>query len=303
MSNAYIHLLIVYVVWGTVYPVIRLSLTGPDAPSPLQLQGGRLFLAAVILAALASLSGRLRPVPWHDVGLCVICGLLFWVSGNGFATFALRELPSGCVTMAMATIPLWTALFQFCADRQPIGRPQIAALVLGFAGMGIVYVPAFSGGVESHLDKPIELTAAFLAPVTWAIGSVIQQPSRLKINVTAAASIQLAAGGLACIGLAWLEGTPLPKQLPPGQALAFGYLVVFVGVLCFSSYLRVTRMFPAHIAATFAYVNPIVSVLLASYLLGERPSALSLLGGAIVISSVVILLLQITPADKCISNG
>lgn len=97
-SAGYIHLAIVYVVWGTVYPVIRVALIDANAPTPMQLQTGRLLLSAAVLAIPLMLRARFIIKSRRDLALCIVSGCLFWVTGNGFATLALRQLPAGFVT-------------------------------------------------------------------------------------------------------------------------------------------------------------------------------------------------------------
>jgi drug/metabolite transporter (DMT)-like permease len=226
----------------------------------------------------------------RDLALCLVSGFLFWVTGNGFATLALRQLPAGFVTMAAAGIPLWTAVFQSLVDRHGIARTQVASLVFGFIGMALVFFPALSSVEQADLYKPFELSVAFLAPVTWALGSMLQRPLQQTMTPEVAASVQMAVGGSCCLVLALVDGSPLPDQISQVEIAAFLYLVLFVGALCFSSYIKVTRLFPSHIGASFAYVNPVVGLLLAWLFLGEQIALMSLIGMATIIASVVVLL-------------
>src|ERR1044072_4198877 len=156
-SAAYLHLAIVYIVWGTVYPVIRIALTDANAPTAMQLQSGLLLLSAAVLAVPLVLRSRFIVQGRRDFALCVVSGFLFWVTGNGFATLALRELPAGFVTMAAAGIPLWTAVFQSLFDRHGIARTQVASLAFGLIGMSLVFFPALSSISQADLYKPFEL--------------------------------------------------------------------------------------------------------------------------------------------------
>lgn len=289
-SAAYLHLGIVYVVWGTVYPVIRVALTEANAPTPMQLQTGRLLLSAAVLATPLVLRARFIIKSRRDLALCLVSGFLFWVTGNGFAALALRELPAGFVTMVAAGIPLWTAVFQSLVDRRGIARMQAASLAFGFIGIALVFLPALGSAGQTDLFKPFELTVAFLAPVTWALGSMLQRPLQQTMAPEVAASVQMAAGGACCLFLALAEGSPLPDRFSQAEIIAFLYLVLFVGALCFSSYIKVTRLFPPHVGASFAYVNPIVSLFLAWLFLGEQIALTSLIGMATVIASVFVLL-------------
>ena len=289
-SAAYLHLAIVYVVWGTVYPVIRVALTDAHAPTPMQLQSGRLLLSAAVLASPLVWRGRFVVKGRRDLVLCVVSGLLFWVTGNGFATLALRHLPAGFVTMAAAGIPLWTAVFQSLFDRHRIAPRQVASLVCGFIGMLLVFLPAVSSVAPGELFKPFELCLAFLAPLTWALGSMLQRPLRDTMAPEVAASAQLAVGACCWVVLALVEGARLPDRVSITEITAILYLSLIVGALGFSSYVKVTRLFPPHVGATFAYVNPVIGLLLAWLFLGERTVLMSLIGMATVVASVIMLL-------------
>jgi drug/metabolite transporter (DMT)-like permease len=291
-SAAYLHLAVVYFVWGTGYPVIGIALTDANALTPMQLQTGRLLLSAAVLGIPLMLRARFIVKGRRDLALCLVSGCLFWVTGNGFATLALRQLPAGFVTMAAAGIPSWTAVFQSFFDRRSITRMQAASLVLGFIGMILVFFPALSRGAQADLYKPFELCVAFAAPITWALGSMLQRPLRHTTAPEVAASLQMAVGGSCWLVLALLDGSPLPEQLSRPEIIAFLYLVLFVGVLGFTSYIKVARLFPPHIGASFAYVNPIVGLLLAWLFLNERIALMSLLGMITVVASVIVLLCQ-----------
>jgi drug/metabolite transporter (DMT)-like permease len=291
-SAGYIHLAIVYVVWGTVYPVIRIALIDANALTPMQLQTGRLLLSAAVLAIPLMLRARFIIKSRRDLALCIVSGCLFWVTGNGFATLALRQLPAGFVTMAAAGIPVWTAIFQSFFDYRSITRMQVASLAFGFIGMLLVFFPALSSGAQADLYKPFELFVAFSAPITWALGSMLQRSLRRTLAPEAAASMQMAVGGSCWLVLALVDGSPLPDQLSRSEIIAFLYLILFVGALGFSSYIKVARLFPSHIGASFAYVNPVVGLLLAWLFLDERIALMSLVGMTTVIASVIVLLWQ-----------
>src|ERR1700681_3591042 len=102
---AYLHLAIVYVVWGTAYPVVRFALIDTDAPTPIQLQSARLLISSAVLALPLMWRARFVVIERRDLMLCLASGFLFWVTGNGFSTLAMRELPAGFVAMAAAGVP------------------------------------------------------------------------------------------------------------------------------------------------------------------------------------------------------
>jgi drug/metabolite transporter (DMT)-like permease len=200
--------------------------------------------------------------------------------------------------MVAAGVPLWAVVFQLLFHRQTIAPIQFVSLTIGFAGMSLIFIPALSSVSGNDLYKPFALFLVLLAPLTWAIGTMLQRPLQDAMSPAVAASLQLAVGGISWFVIALVEGSPLPRELSATQVAAFLYLSMFAGALCFISFIKVTRYFSPHIASTFAYVNPVIALLLAWLLLGEQIAVASIIGIAIVIGSIIVLLAKPLPHDS-----
>ncbi|MGI4814149.1 MAG: DMT family transporter [Janthinobacterium lividum] len=287
-SSDYLHLAVIYVVWASAYLAMKLGVSGPNALSAYQLQGARLLLGGAVLGLLAWMQGRVARIGLYEFGICAISALLFWVLGNGFAMLALRELPSGFVAMAMGTIPLWSAVLQALLTRRLPSTPL--TLLLGFGGLVLILWPTLAPAGGSLHTSWRTLGALLLAPVAWVIASAMQARLQQRMDGMTAASLQLLMGGLMGLLVAWIEYQPLPAHPSPLTLSALLYLALVGSALSFASYIKASALFPISVVAAFAYVNPLVSVLLGWLVVNERPAPISLLGMLVVTASVVVML-------------
>ncbi len=295
---AYGHLLTIYLVWGAAYLAVKVCISGPAYITVLQLQSARMWCAALLLALLATVRrGRpARPSP-RDLGICAASGLLMWVAGNGLATLASRHAASSFIVMALGAIPLWSCMLDLLIERAVPSRRVLAGLLLGLSGLFLVMAPALMDSGHAIIEPGYAgFTVAILvvAGISWSLGTIVQRPLLRRVPAEWAASFQMTTAALVLSVLAVGEGTPPPHDIGTTQLLAFGFLVVFASVIGLTSYIKVLRTFRPVVASTFAYVNPVVGVLLGAALLGEAPAPISLAGLVVVLVSIGIVLTRRT---------
>ena len=283
----YLHLLVIYVVWASGYLGMKLGMQGPGAFTAYQLQGGRLVLGGGILLLIAWRRGVLRPLTPREWLICGVSAFLFWICGNGFALLAVRELPSGFVAMAMGTIPLWSGAFEAVRSRKAPAQPL--ALVIGFVGLALIYLPTITNGSKLN-PSAITVAMLFAAPIAWILATSLQPSLQRKLDGSAVAGTQLVLGGIMASAIALAQGTPLPSPPSALTLAALFYLAIFASAISFQSYVRATALFSPSVVAAFAYVNPPIGVLLGWLALGEEPVPVSMVGMAIVIASVMMTL-------------
>ncbi|WP_454749049.1 DMT family transporter [Ciceribacter selenitireducens] len=284
----YIHLFMIYVVWATGYLAMKIGLTGPNAFEVFQLQSLRLFLGGGILTAIAIATGRFTRPGSREFAICVVSGLLFWIFANGGALFAVRELPSGFVVMAMGTIPLWSALYRGLTSRN--GNGSVVALLIGFAGLALILYPTLPLGQQSLHVSGLAMVALVGAPVAWVAATQLQPYLRPRMDPISAAGLQLIIGGALALVLTEIGDQPWPSPPSTTSLLSLLYLAVFASAITFYSYVSATSLFPGDVVSAFAYVNPLVGVFLGWLVLDERPAAISLLGMVLVVASVIVTL-------------
>ncbi|MBM9401616.1 EamA family transporter [Gluconacetobacter azotocaptans] len=290
--GAYGHLLAIYLIWGSTYLAVKLCLSGPAPLSPLHLQVLREGCGALLLACITAVRhggpGRLS---WREAGLCALTGILMWVGGNALATSCAPYAHSGFIVMAMGTIPLWCTLLDCVLNRARPTPRVLAALPLGLGGLVMVVAPALSGQGAIVTRHPVVVVLVLqLAAVTWALGTVLQRRLAGRLRPGWTAAIQMGVAALILGGASSAGGWSVPAHVGATQAASFAFLVIFGSVVAPASYIVVLRSFSPEMASTFAYVNPVVGVLLGWMVLGERPAALALAGMAVVLGSIALMM-------------
>ncbi|MCX7034677.1 MAG: drug/metabolite exporter YedA [Arenimonas sp.] len=267
----------VYLVWGSTYLAIRVGLEG----YPPFLMGSLRFLAAsAVFYAFLRWRGHAAPTraQWKNAA---VLGFFMMLMGNGLVNFAEQTVSSGLAAIAVASMPLWAALFGVMKRQHP-SRGEWLGLAIGF--VGVVWLNA---GSEMRAS-PGGMLALLAAPIAWAWGSVWSRGRDLPAPFMSTAA-QMFCGGVAMgvLGLALGERI---TQVPPLEAtLAVGYLAAFGSIVGFSAYVWLLHHVRPALATSYAYVNPPIAVLLGALLLGERFGA-SAIGGMVVILAGVLII-------------
>lgn len=291
---AYGHLLVIYIVWGCTYLAVKICLTGDAALTVPQLQTARVWVSGALLAGLAWWrAGPLMRPSSRDLMLCFVSGALMWVVGNSVSAVAARHAASGFIIMALGAIPLWSSLLELIIARTLPGRRVILGLLLGAAGLFLVVAPALFDPTTPIIEPGyagMTILLLMIAGISWSLGTIIQRPLNRTMRPEWAATLQMGAAALVLTPMMLAEGAPLPGVPGVDQLFGFGFLVVFASVIGLTSYIQVLRNFSPVVASTFAYVNPVVGVLLGWLLLGEVPEPLSIAGLAVVLASIAIVI-------------
>lgn len=275
--------LAVYLIWGSTYLAIRFAI---ETLPVFLMAGARYLVAGAVVYAWASRRDTERPTfrAWRDA---VLLGALFFLGGNGAVVWAEKRVPSGLASLLVATMPLWVVVLDWLRPRG--GRPTpvvLLGLTLGFAGL-MVLIPPGRGAVDS-LGALVLVSGA----LSWAVGSIYARHAALPRSLLLSSGMEMLAGGawLVLAGLLSGEaGTLDPSAASARSLLAFAYLVVFGSIVAFNafSYLLEAST-PAHVS-TYAYVNPVVAVLLGWLLAGEALSLRTAAGAAVIVSSVAMV--------------
>lgn len=291
---SYGHLLVIYLVWGAAYLAVKICLSGPATVTVLQLQTARLWAAAILLAAISAVASGPPPrLSRRDLGLCAFSGILMWVGGNGLAAMASQHAASSFVVMALGAIPLWSTLLEVAARRATPRPDVLVGLALGLSGLGLVMAPALLA-TDAVIVEPEQalMTIVLLggAGLAWATGTMLQRPLMGRSPPAWTATYQIGAAAVVLTLPVLAEGAALPNAPSNGQLGAFAFLILFASVIGLISFIQVVRSFSPSVASTFAYVNPVVGILLGWLILGEVPAPLSLAGMAIVLISIALIL-------------
>ena len=270
----------VYVLWGSTYLAIDLAVE--TLPSFLML-AVRFFIAGALLYVLSSRGAeRPRLVHWRSA-LAVGGALLLF--GNGGVAYAVQHVDTGVVALIVGSVPLWMAVLDRVVYGQRLAPAAVAGLVLGFGGIAFLARPSGDGSLAG-------LVVVLLGSLAWAAGSLYARKAPAPANALQGASMQMLAGAalLALVGV----GSGELGQLDLGAVstsswLALVYLIILGSLVGFSAYIWLLKVAPTHLVGTYAYVNPVVAVLLGSLWLGEPITPTILIGGAAIVVAVALI--------------
>ncbi len=275
---------IVYVIWGSTYLAIRIMV---ETVPPLLGAGLRFGLAgAVMLLALAARGRRVRVTRPELVGAGLV-GVALCFGGNGLVTVAERDVPSGLAALIIASIPLFIVVYRLLAGDRPAGA-TLAGVLVGFAGVGVLLLP---GGRPE--DVPLGPTLLILlAASLWALGSFGAQRLAMPRDPLVSTGWQMLIGGgamLVCAVPAGELSSLDVARFSADSVAAFAYLVVAGSLIAFTAYAWLLQRAPISQVATYAYVNPVVAVVLGALVLDEVIGWPMLAGTALVLPAVAVI--------------
>ena len=277
----------IYVIWGSTYLAIRYAV---ETIPPFIMGGVRFLISGAMLYLWARSRGAPRPTRLHWRNAIIAGGFLL-LGGNGAVVWAEQFVPSGLTALLVSILPFWLVIIEWI--RPPRRRPSAAVLVglvLGFVGIIVLVGPSDVGG---HGDvMPLGALVLILGSLSWAIGSFWSRDAQLPESGLLTTGMEMIGGGVLLLVVGTLAGEFSHLDIRGiSNASAFGllYLITFGSLLGFTSYIwLLDKVSPARLG-TYAYVNPIVAVLLGWAIAGERLSIRTGVAAAIVICAVALI--------------
>jgi len=276
---------VVYLVWGSTYLAILYAIR---AIPPLLMAGTRFAAAGAILYSVLRLRGAER-LTRRNWAAAAVSGIAMLGIGNGGVTWAEQRIPSGVAALVVASVPLWMVVMEWA---KPGGRRPpwgvLTGVLVGAAGLVLLVQPWKAGG-------SIDLEAAgvvLVGSVSWAAGSLYTRRAPLPRSVLLAAAMQMLSAGAALLALGVVAGEGARMRwsaIDAGAMAALAYLVLFGSVLAFSAYGWLLGVCPPTRVATYAYVNPVVAVLLGWWFAHEPLTARTIAAMAVIVAGVVIV--------------
>ncbi|MFL5488237.1 MAG: EamA family transporter [Gemmatimonadaceae bacterium] len=277
----------IYLVWGSTYLAIRYAV---ETIPPFLMGGLRFVISGAFLYAWARYRGAPRPsrLHWRNA---IIAGGFLLLGGNGAVVWAEQFVPSGLTALLVSILPFWLVIIEWI--RPPRRRPSVAVLiglVLGFLGI-IVLVGLGELGGRGDI-RPIGALVLILGSLSWAIGSFWSRDAQLPESGLLTTGMEMLGGGvlLLVVGVMTGELSDFDMQRVSSESMVgLAYLVTFGSLLGFTSYIwLLDKVSPARLG-TYAYVNPIVAVLLGWAIAGEKLSARTAVAAVIVICAVALI--------------
>ena len=275
-------LLLIYVVWGSTYLGIKVVV---DTMPPLFAAGSRFLAAGLLLAAILAFRGTGLRIGARELGGSAIAGGLLLGLGVGLVHVAETWIDSSVAAMIAGTVPLQIVAMRLVAGESPARTTRVGTLA-GLAGLALVVAPGL-GSSSTALGLAIMVSATMF----WSLGSFLSRRLPLPRDPFVATMYEMTlAGAFLLAGAAafgeW--GDLGADAASPSSLLAWSYLVVVGSLVGFTAYAWLLRVAPISLVVTHQYVNPLVAIALGVLVLSERPSPLSILGAAIVVSAVYV---------------
>lgn len=274
----------VYVIWSSTYLAMRVAVA--ELP-PMLTAGARYLTAGVVMLAVA----RVRGAPWPSLRQwlrVVPAGALLFIGGNGFVAVAETSVSSGGAAVVCATMPLWAGVLSAATGERPTLR-EWGSLGLGFLGVIVLM------GSPSLDGEPLHRYLLIASPICWAIGSIYTRRLPKPVTKTAgdtfmAPAMQMLTGGASVILVGLVRGEHVPTAAS-GEALAcVAYLIVFGSIIGFTAYDWLLRNARPVVATSYAFVNPVMAVLIGAALYGEPLSWQAGLANALIVGAVLLAL-------------
>ena len=276
----------VYVIWGSTYLGIKYAI---GSIPPLLMAGARFLAAGALLLSYARFfkKGEKEPLGLPQWKAAAAVGAFLLLGGNGGVVLAEQYIDTGLTALLVASTPLWMALLGRIFLGETIRARSALGILLGFSGVAALAAP--QGGARADLlGAALVLGAAF----SWSCGSLYSRKAALPKEALAASGMEMISGGVILLAAAALRGEFARfhlSQVTAVSAWSFLYLILFGAVVGFSCYMWLIRVAPLAFVATYAYVNPVVAVLLGSLFLKEPVGPKTLLAGAVTVVGVALI--------------
>jgi drug/metabolite transporter (DMT)-like permease len=276
----------VYVFWGSTYLAIRFTL---ETIPPFLFAGVRFVVAGALLYAWsARRAPRPAAVHWRTA---LIVGALLLLGGNGGVVWAQQRVPSGLAALLVSTEPIWIVILATAMGRERLSATGVIGVIMGFGGVALLVGPQrFAGG------EPVQLLGAVvivLAALSWAVGSLYSREAPQPASQSLFTAMSMLAGGALLLSAAVVAGDF--GRLDPGaislkSVLALVYLIIFGSLVAFSCYLWIMKAATPARASTYAYVNPVIAVVLGWLLAGEAMSPRVILSAGVIVVAVALII-------------
>lgn len=277
---------VVYIIWGSTYLAIRVVV---ETMPPFLSAGARFLVAGGFLYAWAIRRGdregdRPTLIQWRSAA--IIGGALLF-GGNGMVQWGEQSVPSGIAALLIATVPIWMAVIGGLMLRERTSIREVLGILVGFGGVALLIGPVGGGGFDT-----VGIGAILLAALSWASGSLYARRAPLPSRPLVGVAMEMLAGGLILVLVGAVTGEigeVDPASFSTASWVGLAYLVVFGSLAGFVAYAWLLRVARTSLVATYAYVNPVIAVLLGWWILGEAVTVRTLLAGLIIVGSVALI--------------
>lgn len=277
--------LAIYVVWGSTYLAIRFAV---ETLPPFLMAGVRFTVAGVVMWGVGRLRGLAAP-GLHDLKVAVISGVLMLVGGNGAVVWAEQWMASGTASLLVAVVPMWMVLLDWATGGTRPGWRILSGLGLGFGGVALLFGAPEIGTRAEAMGG----VAILFGTLSWAVGSLYVRGSVMTTSGTMAVAAQMLGGGVAFLLVGLLAGEAAITDLSRVSVrswISLAWLIVAGSIVAYTAYLWLLRRSTVARVSTYAYVNPVVAVILGAGFAGEKITPEGALAALVIVLAVALVL-------------
>ncbi len=284
--KAYAALFTVYLIWGTTLASMHI---GVETIPVLLLPPIRFLMAGFLLVGFSLLRGEKLPSPL-EIRNHFIIGLLLFIGGNTVVTWALQYVSTGMAGLLVATTPFcMVTLSALIPPREKISTGAMSGILLGFSGMIILLWPQLTHPMKVNFHFWLAVVAMLSTTFFWSLGSILVRKLPTRSSLLMSVGMQNLLAGLTLTPVAVALTPQLAFTPSPKSVAALCYLVLFGTITATPCYLYVMRHLSVSVASTFAYVTPVVTVIVGALLLDEKITPLTALGAVVILSGVAVV--------------
>lgn len=273
-----IALIIVYLIWGSTYLGVRIAL---ESYPPFIMTAIRLFISGLVIIGVLVVRGTALPSRRQILNAAFIGSLMFG-GGAGLVAYAEQWVSSGLASLAVAAVPIWASIFAGFLGRWP-GKLEWIGLLIGISGVALLNM---ENGMQAN---PMGAIVLLIGPMLWALGSMISRRIDMPQGFMAV-TFQLLGGALALLVMSILVGESITETPTLKATLVLAYLTIFGTLLAFSAYMYLVQTVRPALATSYAYVNPVIAVLLGVIVLAENITPIGILAMFVILTGVVLVI-------------
>ena len=282
--RAYIAWIAICIIWGTTYLFIRV---GVETIPPMLFAGFRWIIAGIILITILRLSGKQLPKK-EDLIPITIIGIALLGFGNGLVVVSEQWIESGLVALLITTTPFWMiGTESFLPNRPKLNWMIITGLIVGSLGVGLI----FGGNLKYIFETKylVGILCVLGAEIAWSLGSVYSKYKKVSVHPLMSASIQMLIVGSLQIILGGALGEFSNLHFTQSGLMSLGYLIIMGSIFGYGSYIYAIEHLPLSLVSTYAYVNPVIALILGWIFLSEELNVFIIVASVIIILGVVLV--------------